>query len=178
MDNTELKKMYEKIEESNAQFAAADRQGKRVQIAKDVLMQLEARRLNPGSTYLEYPHMYEDFNGQMSEALKRVPSCRVCAIGALFVVTVDRMNDVSFEEFRQADDYQYAIQKYLNDKLGLFSAAELVQLENYFERVGIGDDVTRMQDLMKLIIEKQGAPIEHEDLLRLRSERHDLELGY
>lgn len=83
--------------EANAAFAKMTPEQKRVQIAKDVLGQLDAKRIKARhNSWVIARKPDEGFKTtgpgqQVCEAIKAVP-CQACAIGAVFVCAVERAN--------------------------------------------------------------------------------------
>ena len=87
---------------------------KAVAIAKDVVAQLRLKRLkaSPGDyCRVEYDHMYEYFEDSVNrkdsfqktfKKNKKV-SCRVCAMGAVFIGYINRFNKVTNDEVNDPD---------------------------------------------------------------------------
>lgn len=84
------------IKKSNAKFKEMSRSEKRVQIAKDVLKQVAAKKFRPtegeylDSVYLDLDDAFVD----AQKALIAVPSCDVCAIGSVFCAVAMRADKV------------------------------------------------------------------------------------
>lgn len=118
----------------------------RVTIARDVLAQLDARRLvaSPGM-YLEAFHPdgmkvhASDWSGLEADTYVRDPdvqwvlrgkTCEVCAIGALFVAKVDRVDDLPFSRMHGTLNSDEAMRDYLETD---FPPLQLALLELAFE---------------------------------------------
>lgn len=168
-----LKQIYDHIEATNAAFKEMTLEQKRVQVAKDVLLQLEVGRMLAFSTYFASPAVenavyaamkdHTLLKGDLRDLFKKMPQCQVCGIGALFVAVVDREDDLSLTESvetggpcnRKTQEY------YLAGKMQLFSAVQLFEVERAFENVpgfcSIMDSPRmKMQKIMQRIIEAEG----------------------
>jgi hypothetical protein len=137
----------------------------RVEIAKDVLAALDAKRIIPGMCYLEGIE-----NGPLKPQIAQ-RNCEVCAIGAVLVAVVARDNDFDV-------DYYYDICLPMLARLSdFFSAEELRWMEAAYEATCIrglyeakpvdlnvwaefgarsGNRESRMRAIMQLIIDNKG----------------------
>lgn len=93
---------------------------KRVAIAKDVIKQLELKKLvaTPGTYFSISQRVAEKLKptAQLQKELKKIPKCEVCALGACFVSAVRKFNDLTVQEVE--------LGKY-NDELGLYTSSDL-----------------------------------------------------
>lgn len=168
----DLKKHFQYIEASNAAFKKMNRNRKKVQIAKDVLMQI-GKRFHANSTYFtsisveeKVDYALEENTGDMEyrELLKRMPSCNVCARGSVFIAVVDRLDNLTLGKIVRgggADDADM-MTDYLKD-MKIFTETELWHLECAFEMhskvipaESRGSGNTRMKYVMELIIKSKG----------------------
>jgi len=101
------KKLTKKILKSNAAFEKMDPAQKRVQIAKDVIVSLEAQNLIPSpGTYLATD--LKQLMGRKKDTtelrglLAKLPSCNVCARGAIAVCAVKRFNKLNCGQMKKA----------------------------------------------------------------------------
>lgn len=136
------------IEETNAAFKQMSPRQKRVQIAKDVIASLDAKRIKaeagvyvsgeyqnlPGEAYS--PDWIEtrdalDESDAREQLLSGKIKCTVCAIGSVFTCAVDRMNKLNTREVRNTSKTR--IMQYLD---GTFSGRQLDLMEVAFECTG------------------------------------------
>jgi hypothetical protein len=139
-----LRARVAKIKRENAKFKACTKAEKRVMIAKDVLAQLKSGRINPESgVFVELGHAIaaklnqidEDTRDgiQLQDFLLSVPVCNTCALGAMFVCTVERANKISLSE-SGFTDFGGAEPEELLEYMGrYFSASQLKLIEVAFE---------------------------------------------
>lgn len=161
-----LKKYNARTRASNAAFAKMTPEQKKVTVAKDVLEQLRVGRLvATNGTYLKSPTFDGgelDDGDDLREAFKKMESCDVCAIGAVFVATVDRLDKLTVGDL----DYRYCatddtMRQYL-DREGVFTQEELEAMENAFEWGAFSqanDSRTRMEEVMNAIVACGGVDI-------------------
>ena len=103
----------QKIREHNAEFAFLSPQEKRVAIAKDVIRQLNARKLTARSkTWLTggagiIRIKEEDYQKPVKEILSTQASCNVCALGSLLVCAAGLANAVTVNDVRDKDSDTY-----------------------------------------------------------------------
>lgn len=125
------------IKKSNAKFAKATPAQKRVLIAKDVIAAIKAKTINPAEgvwcARSDGKSLYNETQGgeQLSKLIGKNVQCDVCALGALFVCTVRRFNNL---EAGIVSNYQvsdiYEIDSYLYD---FFSREQIRLIEIAFE---------------------------------------------
>lgn len=134
------------VAKNNAKFKKLGKKAKRVAIAKDVIKQIEAKRLVPesGMGYLQ-PRDYnldlDEFNVSTTVDLQigavlAGQTCDVCALGALFMSTIDIRDKATCESLtieHPADIDQEDIHTYLED---IFSKEQLYLIEDAFESYG------------------------------------------
>lgn len=116
---------------------------KRVQIAKDVLLQLKKRRFKAESgTYFRTKKGAPlDQDVELQAVFKKVKHCDVCALGSMFVASVDRFDKLKVRDFVRPADYIISeparwgsgreIRTHL---LGFFSASQIDKIESAFEK--------------------------------------------
>lgn len=138
---------------ANKKFVAADKAGKRVIIAKDVLAQLMAGRIKAKNlTYLKSNDLREAMKTarkdpkagevEVCDIINKSASCTACALGSVFVSAVGikdalKLKDVMKKHY--GDDYEgnsdeivssASMHKYLGS---IFSERQLHMIENAFE---------------------------------------------
>jgi len=176
---------YEGQEETitDEQFEALPSDLKRVLIAKDVIKYIKTKKMvaNIG-TYVDIPvPLYELTNSDVElRDFVKDKECHVCAVGSVFMATVNRRNKLSVGRFkamneRFAEEASRGITAYLKD---IFSEEQLSLIEAAFEgdkfpwtapidneehlsiarnyRKSITDDSIRMIVIMKNIINNNG----------------------
>lgn len=168
-----IQKLYAHIRRTNKKFEKATREEKRVQIAKDVLLQLSLRRITPKSTYFTNESAELKFkdskNGlddgqyrQVQDILKETPRCEACAIGSVFVATVDRLDELTTRNMWAIDE-KVDMVKYLSEKMELFNYEELELIEEIFEDYVRSkkplSQRKRLEKMMEYIIKTKGAPL-------------------
>lgn len=169
-----LKAIYEHIEATNAAFKEMTLEQKRVQIAKDVLLQLEVGRIQAASTYFSNNEIERIvYNGmrdpdsvrgeELRDLFKKMPNCLSCAMGAIFVAVVDREDDLTVAETldRGGPCNRRAQEAYLAVKRTIFSSDDLDNIEEAFEKnpgfcPAFEGSRQRMQRVMMRIIELDG----------------------
>ena len=118
---------------------------KRVEIAKDVLKQIKANKYSPecGVWFRDSNDKYlEDFldyqTGQLIDAKKDiveklVGTCKVCALGSLFISAIDKYNHTKLDPaFCNDAEIFTAIDKN-NPLTRWFTARQMLLIENTFE---------------------------------------------
>lgn len=122
----------------------------RVNIAKDVIAQIKAKKITP----LSGAYLCID---------REEKTCEACALGSMFMTHVAKMNplDVIFGDICEVDDDE--MRKQLSK---FFSEDELWEIENAFERDGMSpegcsyldedDDERRLLLIMRNIIKNNG----------------------
>lgn len=84
------------IEKENRKFRKANKERKRIMIIKDALAQLKSGKYKPESAYFDVSKVHEnkidacdrENSKEVQKLLATLPSCFVCAKGALFISTV------------------------------------------------------------------------------------------
>lgn len=175
----QLQEIRKSIADSNAEFAAAPREKKRVMLAKDVLFQLSIDRIAPTSAYFKLDPrgniLADNRDRQVQDLLFEVPQCQVCGIGSLFLVAVERLDALTVRDIIgdmqivTADSVvaaaRYPITQYL-EKHDLFSGTELQLIENFFEAQRYtnyywkwSSAEGRMRQIMEVIVRTEGAEL-------------------
>ncbi len=170
-------------EAQNAEFAAMTIRQKCVQIAKDVLTQLELGRIRARrGVYLEkllvsIPEAEEsplqitrdDMDKELAQVFGQVTSCEACALGSIFVCAVERMDELKVREavyFNgpnvHPDRRLYSIsgrQSLMHDYLhDYFDWEELEDIEDAFEGVRFSTEMAtpKMARIMRNIVRNDG----------------------
>ena len=105
---------------------------KAVEIAKDVLLRLDQFKIVDKGIYIHLDNPSEiPKTGSIQDKLDNlIPSCQVCAMGALMIAYIDKYNNCNFEDFRlhlcSNLDIIYALK-------GFFSERNLKRIEKAFE---------------------------------------------
>jgi len=110
-----IKKETKAITKSNAVFNKMTPAQKRVAIAKDVLSQIRSKKITP--KHLEYYQnkaaerkklcsaiKSAEPNSELRDVLKKVPSCNVCARGAIFVSAIKLFNNFAVKKLGNVDE--------------------------------------------------------------------------
>src|ERR1700690_2285001 len=144
---TKIQKYIKSIERSNSKFLKMTPAKQRVQIAKDVIAALKAKRLEAEhQTYLQVGgyitenRILENESDSFKDTLKTIPTCTVCAKGAIFTCTVARKNKVTNE---QAMSQNWDCDPLSKSLKGTFSAHQLRLIETEFE----DDDIDGNNDM-------------------------------
>lgn len=160
----------DKMTRQAAAFQAMSPARKRVTIAKDVLAALTTKKLWPKrGIFIHVDHTMSP-KTQLRSAIN-TEHCDVCAMGALFVATVQRRNAITLGTYQAPDmPAHHKISKYLED---VFSEYDLKRIEQAFE-LGVGvyptdgdtsavkfgrryaNVETRMRNIMENIIKHKG----------------------
>lgn len=115
------------IKKGNAKFLKMTKAEKRVAIAKDVIAQIEVRRLVPKNmTFLDIPEAPESLENDANElrdVLLTVPTCEVCAKGALFVCAVERMDKLTVGQYTIGADRDYMLKLFTPKQWDLIESA-------------------------------------------------------
>lgn len=151
-----LKKLADRIRRTNASFLRATAAEKRVQIARDVLAQIKAKRIIPQSTYFTNAPIENAVRGlklELQEVFSKMPNCRVCGIGACFVTVVERLDDIGTDDI--VLDSRYDQIEYLEQKK-IFTGPQLDIIEDCFERDKKTGPTDRMRRIMERIIKTKG----------------------
>lgn len=117
-------------------FELATKAEKRVIIAKDVILQIKAKKFKATSNvYIRPSKKFSEF-GKFTDSLKDVlpaffesgATCSCCAKGALFISTVSKRNECTIDETKNLGSYE--IVQNLSD---IFTESQLDKIEQYFE---------------------------------------------
>lgn len=128
-------------EAQNESYRKAKPAQKRVMIAKDVLRAIRARRVRPTTgVYIRSRGLFEtniaysNPEGSVQDLLPTLPTCEVCAKGAIFACTVLRQNQVENRALANPDAQGLFDDDNLSQHLrGVFSPSQLARIENEFE---------------------------------------------
>ncbi len=162
----DLKKLERQIKAREKRFNAADKAGKRVLIAKDVLADIKAQKLiakrgswidtkedwygqlrsDTESTFSRYVEEHEK-NIELRDKLAQMPSCTVCALGACFVSAVKRVDKLKLGALVGETDEDGRLYNVLGTAEGgwgaiskylgkFFTKKQLELIETAFERGG------------------------------------------
>jgi hypothetical protein len=134
-------KLWEKLKRAltrkQREFEKMTPREKRVAIARDVIDQIEARKLIATSVYFDLSHTAAERmrashrSGSVDVAMVTAQAqCRVCGIGSLFVAAIERADNLKFKDFSR-HDHRDAEVTYLRQ---WFDEATLDRVEQYFER--------------------------------------------
>jgi hypothetical protein len=198
-----VNRLNRRITRGNAAFEKMSKAEKRVQLAKDVISQIEVGRLKPTSgTWLDIkaPKSVKA-QTELQEVLKDIKKCEGCAVGALLLCAIDRKDDLKISQlntyyrdatFKKGDailiDGEEDALKYLER---FFSTKQVMMIEAAFEQGSSfnngPDDVyfvpevenarDRMTLIMQNIIENNGTfkppKLTKQDWDRLRAKGYD-----
>ena len=181
-EKSTLRKLSSYIKKTNAEFEAMTPAQKRVQIAKDVIFQLDIGRIKGGSVYFDAPKPFfkeydkclqrsswdgykpaEKPDVELQDLFSKMPSCTVCGIGSVFVSAVDRLDQL------KASDTDGLCKEpmvaYLQEQK-IFCSEQLDLIENAFEGYdnyatvseagGFAGSSLRLRTVMELIIAAKG----------------------
>lgn len=155
-----LKKIYERIRKTNTRFAKATPEKKRVMIARDILFQLDLRRLVPSSTYFDQDDATNasriNTGAEVRDVFKQMPECNVCGIGSCFVAAIDRADDLTCKKAIDRGGFAArSMQVAYLVKLGIFTSDHLDSIECCFES-DQKNQKRRLRRMMERIIERKG----------------------
>jgi hypothetical protein len=136
-----------KTRQANAKFAKLSKDMQRVEIAKDVLKQLQRKRIRPTmGIWYKIPRVVNELvnankeilKTQFHEVMNAGPSCDACALGAVFVSAARKFDQRTFHqatvkgEFDSSNRYpnQGGMLRYLKN---FFEHKQLKMIENAFE---------------------------------------------
>jgi hypothetical protein len=120
--------------DKNTNFRKMPQWRKRVAIARDVLAQLGKRLYAEQGSYLSAPTLQDlPPSAQLQPHFAKMESCTVCALGAMFVCVVDKVNAITAEDaFMAGGRIGGKINRdYLNR---YFSSDQLARIETAFEK--------------------------------------------
>ena len=136
----DLARIRKRIRDRERRFKQATPAGKRVMIARDVIKQLDSKRLIArGGCWVSYrgkPYTLDDESGEKDfrEVLLSVPQCSACALGSLLVCTVERANKAKMNDFMQDGSFDPGFSNIAQYLEPYFSIEQLNMIENAFER--------------------------------------------
>lgn len=123
-----------KVTKSNNDFEKMTAKEKRVTIARDVLMQIQSKRLIPksGVWLLGVVDGVFEKDIELQKVLENVKECEGCALGGMFMCTVERANKLKISQLE--DTYINCDQNHKN--FGEITANEVSQndIYNYMKR--------------------------------------------
>ena len=142
-----VEKINKAIKKNNVAFDKATPNQQRVMIAQDVLDQIKAKRyVAESGTWVDAYYNDDDIKKtdsvQKLFAEHKIESCRVCALGGLFMSCTNLNNNVSvktLENITGVTDCQNLGQRISNNKKlpnglnRIFSKEQLILIETYFE---------------------------------------------
>ena len=137
--NTQIKKW-------NNYFNGLSPEEKRVAIAKDVIAQLKAEKIQACSgVYIDIEDVPNDGNISLQKYLPET-QCEVCALGALFHSHIKYNNKVSYKDYLNESTSNLIVEKLQN----YFSFEQMSMIEYAFEgfNYGICDDEPDYYDLL------------------------------
>lgn len=146
----------EQIKTDNEVFAALVPAQQRVELAKDVIKQLQTRRfIAKAGIYFESDALDEmgtETNPELQTFFNEMSQCEVCAKGAMFVCLVDKKNSLKLLDVSSGSEYNEfsgtLITKYLRD---LFELGQLELIESAFERDDMGSGYADEEDIQNAI---------------------------
>lgn len=145
--NTSLVKRLPKrasLKRLNAWFVELSPREQRLVIAEDVLAQLDAKRLNAQvDCYVGLDTGYRYLGRDLQPIFRRLETCRVCALGALFVTRVQNYNDF---QLSASESNLRGSPKASRWALACFSSLQLDCIENAFEqrRLHVGTENSQL----------------------------------
>jgi hypothetical protein len=123
----------------------------RVQIAKDVIAQLNAKRFTaaPG-VYLHSRSLSEacDANPQAAANRENIGKCSVCALGAVFVAVAERHNHISVRDAIFGSSNMLV--DYIDNRVG-FGRGQMRLMECAFERCTLGSGAVTRKDAIAAV---------------------------
>lgn len=128
------------IKKRNEKFAKASPAEKRVIIAKDILLQLASKRLQASTGIWLDAKLDVAADRQKEEAqdiILDAKSCNACALGSIFLSTLEHANKFKFNSFNYKNISQKAeihYQQFREYLLGFFEHDQLIAIELAFER--------------------------------------------
>ncbi len=136
-----------KVERDNAAFAKLSASKKRVQIAKDVLMHLDAMKIKAKVGKWVTPHGAPSEvapNSEIRDVFSKMKSCHACAVGSMFVSAMLRADKFrgcdldSANSWARDDSEDVYVEFDDNDMTGylkrFFSVDQIAKMESAFEQ--------------------------------------------
>jgi len=135
-----IAKYNARIDKDAKKFAKLDAAGKRVMIAKDILLQLDAKKLvAEQGRYVSISSLYEfDDTQDIKANYSKIKECPVCALGACLMATTKFNNHLKFGDIGPTVSYMntskvsFVLQE-------LFSDEQLLLIECAFEGMITGE---------------------------------------
>lgn len=128
-----IKEYNAQIEKDAKKFAKLDKAGKRVMIAKDILLQLDSKKLiaNAGK-YIQRDSLNLKYDEDIKANYHKIKECKVCALGACLMATTKFNNKLKFDDI--GDSFgELNLTKTSSLLLDLFSKKQLLLIECAFE---------------------------------------------
>lgn len=174
-----MKSAADRIRQANANFKKMTAPQRRVAIAKDVLLQLDAEkyRANSGSYILldESIEVPENTETQICEI--DMPNCETCARGAMFLSSIRLFNGINFAEL--TDDGGVLEGGTAIDRINVpdnedyeekfFSRKQIEMIETVFETDKIGIDNDGLSETTIVACRLYARELGNKDDVRLRS---------
>lgn len=172
-----LAKSAKHIEKQNEKFEKMTRLEKRVHIAKDVIKLIKGKVEAKHGTYLDSDRYFtqdvRNSDEELAQVLGKIPTCRACAIGTVFLACVLREDNFSsaklFDGGWESSSFRSFDQRMVDytSKHKLFSRKEMRDMEKVFEAQGYDKYAPngyysyirpeeRLTLLMKQIINRKG----------------------
>lgn len=131
-------------------FKKLPKDKKRVAIAKDVLVQLNARKIIPVTgTYLSILFAKESDKGKELQSVLKKKECEACALGSCFISLV-RFEDNFKVKDKYIDEGEIYKSSFNSRLKKYFSATQLVLIESAFEKTdmasGLNYNMQKMND--------------------------------
>lgn len=130
----------------NKRFKALTKSEKRVEIAKDVIKWIKAKKVKVRSgKYIKLPGRVSEEDEETSvEKIFQKQTCQVCALGACFVGMVDLGNDINTgglfqKDLTGANIDDWVMRDYLRK---IFSNKELFKIETAFELQVVVEEIS------------------------------------
>lgn len=132
-----LKAYNKRVREDNERFQAMTPSRKRIEIARDVLRQIKIGRIVPETgTYMSptfsKPENYSR-DTEVSSLIERAESCNACALGAVFMCTVQRMDRLKVGFGGHTSDFYVSSHKMRDYLEEFFSPEQILLIELAFE---------------------------------------------
>lgn len=162
-----LRKIYDRIRRTNAAFEKATPEKKRVMIAKDVILQLDLKRIVPRSTYFDQDdaqdaarYTADTADVEVRDIFRQMPDCNVCGIGSCFVAVVERVDDLTSRKAHSLGGIANRnVQVAYLVRHGIFTRDHLDIIESCFES-DQKHQKRRLRRMMERIVEHKGVMTE------------------
>lgn len=164
--------MNEDIQKKNDEFIRMSKAQKRIAIAKDVLVQLDAEKMKAGDTYCEIQFEslkseefglkeYVSKKVELQTLLPKVKKCKVCAIGSMFISKVALGNQCKVDVEDYFGEGKAIVDSNLNDDdmiirnlKGIFTKTELRYIEYAYEGRDVDGSFTSRSENFHDTVEK------------------------